>query len=103
MREEAAATGAGGRVLITPFGQGMENRPEAASSIGQEIFAATGPVLASFEHPFGDEALEPVGQHGAGDVEVDQKIAEAAYAEKYGDGPIPIDPKSRWRSLRTMQ
>ena len=60
----------------------MENRPEAPSSIGQEVFVAAGPVLASFEDPFGDEAVESVGQHGAGDVEVDQKIAEAAYAEK---------------------
>jgi hypothetical protein len=82
MSEEAAATGARGRLLITPFGQGMENRPEAQSSIGQKIFVASRAVLASFEHPFGDETVESVGQHGAGDVEVDQKIVEAAYAEK---------------------
>src|SRR2546421_7230211 len=60
----------------------MENRPEAQSSIGQEVFVAAGAVLASFEHPFGDEAVESVGQHCAGDVEVGQKIVEAAYAEK---------------------
>ena len=35
MSEEAAATGARGWPLIAPFGQGMENRPEAQSSIGQ--------------------------------------------------------------------
>src|SRR2546423_1863553 len=82
MSEEAAATGERGRLLITPFGQGMENRPEAQSSLGQEIFVAPRAVLASFEHPFGDEAVESIGQHGAGDVEVDQKIVEAAYAEE---------------------
>jgi hypothetical protein len=60
----------------------VENRPEAQSSIGQEVFVPAGPVFASFEHPFGHEAVESVGQHGAGDVEVDQKVVEAAYAEK---------------------
>ena len=82
MREEAAATGARGSLLITPFGQGMQNRPEAPSSICQEILASAGAVLASFEHPFGDKAIESVGQDRAGDVEVDQKVAEAAHAEE---------------------
>src|SRR4029453_527170 len=79
---EAAATGARGCPLIAPFGQGMENRPEAASSVGQEVFVAAGAVLASLEHPFGCGAVEQIGQHCAGDVEVGQKIVEAAYAEK---------------------
>ncbi len=47
MSEEAAATGARGCSLIAPFGQGMEDRPEAQSSIGQEVFVAAGAVLAS--------------------------------------------------------
>jgi hypothetical protein len=68
MSEEAAATGARGRPLIAPFSQGMENRPEAPSSIGQDVFVAAGAVLASFEHPFGDEAVESVGQYCARDV-----------------------------------
>jgi hypothetical protein len=82
MREEAAATGARGSLLITPFGQGMQNRPEAPSSIGQEILASAEAVLASFEHPFADESVESAGQHRAGDVQVDKKVAEAAYAEE---------------------
>jgi hypothetical protein len=60
----------------------MENRPEAKSPFGQEVFAAAGAVLASFEHPFGDKAIESVGQHCAGDVEVGQKIVEASHPEK---------------------
>ena len=82
MREEAAATGARGSLLITPFGQGMQNRPEAPSSIGQEILASAEAVLASFEHSFADESAESACQHRAGDVEVDKKVAEAAHAEE---------------------
>jgi hypothetical protein len=82
MSEEAAATGARGCLLIAPFGQGVENRPEAQSSLCQEVFVAAGAILASFEHPFDDKAIESIGQHRAGDIEVGQKIIEAAYAEK---------------------
>jgi hypothetical protein len=82
MGEEAAATGARGCLLIAPFGQRVENRPETQSPLSQEVFAATGAILASFEHPFDDKAIKSVGQHSAGDVEVGQKVVEAAYAEK---------------------
>jgi hypothetical protein len=58
MSEEAPATRARGSFLITPFGQGMENRPQAPATISQEVFAAAGAVLAS---------LESVAEHGAGD------------------------------------
>src|SRR5438445_12281258 len=99
MSEEAAATGARGCPLIAPFGQGMENRPEAQSSIGQEVFVAAGAVLASFQHPFADAAVESVGQHGAGDVEAGQKIVEAAHAEKAAadddDRPALADEPAR--------
>jgi hypothetical protein len=82
MGEDAAATGARGCLLITPFGKGVEYRPEAPSSIRQEVFAAARAVLASYEHAFADKAIESVGQHRAGDVEVGQEIVEAAYAEE---------------------
>jgi hypothetical protein len=73
-----------GEVLVAPLAQRVDRRVEVAALLGQVVLGAAPlaglAVLAALEHAVGEQQLEPVGEHGAGDPQVVLDVLEAVQA-----------------------
>jgi hypothetical protein len=71
-------------MTIAPCKQRMERRPQVAAGRRELVERAPGVVGIGppLKDAIVDEAAEPVGQDGLGDVEVDLEVVEAAHAEE---------------------
>ncbi len=71
-------------VDVAPGPQCVERGPEIPALLRQGVLVAVGPLLVAVaaEDPFLDQALQPAGEHGAGDIEPLLEVVEAANAEE---------------------
>ena len=71
-------------VHVAPGPQRVDRGPEIPALLRQDVLVAVGPLLVALagEDPLLDEALEPAGEHGAGDIEPLLEVVEAANAEE---------------------